>query len=131
MEPILQVSPYSFISRVLHLAGGSVAFAFATSFLYAKEASVFVSKAVLPSIYLVSLLTGLFNAHRAKPSAFTNKTAALWYRICVYGKIPLLLCLTPTFGAWAGVWGQAFAAFLFLFLGTNARFIREGQTLRQ
>ena len=123
------VSPYAFLSRILHISGSSILLAHAWSPFWAESDIVFVHKFFVPCVSFVLLVSGLYNISRAKPSSFAK--GKLSYRLLTYSKILLLFCFTPTFQSWFGKNGVAAAAVLLLFLGTNARFLRESQTLKQ
>ncbi len=123
-----QVSPYAFFSRLAHLTAGAIVFAHALSPYWAAVPIVLSHRLLIPGLSLVALLSGLFNISRAKLSTWRDNTTA--YRLLTYGKIPLLFCFTPTFASWFGYRGQAFAAVVLLFLGTNARFLRERHLLK-
>jgi hypothetical protein len=122
------VSPYAFLSRILHIGGGSILLAHSWSPFWVDSPIRVAHRFLVPGIALVMLLSGLYNISRAKPSSFASGSRL--YRILTYSKILLLFVFTPTFESFAGKYGVALGGVLALFLGTNARFLRESQTLK-
>ena len=127
------VSFDSFLSRILHIGSVSIVFTHALSG-YVYKSNTLTRPWVIPVLAAVALVSGLYNAGKARPSRFT-KSGANKYRLSVYLKIPLLVAFTPTFDSIVGPKyssiGKACVAVLLVILGTRARFLREGETLKQ
>lgn len=127
------VSPDAFISRVMHTLAGAFLFAYATApFVWAGTAPLrLLHPWMAPVAAALSVLSGLYNASKARPKDFRNPAK---YRALVYAKLPFIVAFTPTVVTYLGEERGAFlrlaVAVLMFVLGASARFTRESETLR-
>ena len=124
------VSPLAFVSRLAHITSGALVIGHAFGPFFYLPPHTPTNRFLVLILAGISLLSGLYNLMVAKPSSW--RRGAGRYRALVYGKIPLLFALTPTFDKLVGSKAtvlRAVVAGLFILLGTSARFQRESQTL--
>lgn len=120
-----------FISRITHTLTGAFLFAYAIAPYTWTSAPKLSYGWLAPVAAALSVLSGLYNASKAKPKEFARPAK---YRWAVYGKLPFIVAFTPVFASYIGDEKAALVrvgvAVLMFIMGARARFIREAETLR-